>query len=48
MASGGPLDTPPKMADGITAQGDSYENAKAAFEAAIPDRAKLIVIRTDS
>ena len=40
------------MADGcsdhITAQGDTYENAKAALEAAIPEGAKLIAIRTDS
>ncbi len=40
------------MADGstdhITAQGDNYENAKAALEAAIPEGTKLIAIRTDS
>ncbi len=40
------------MADGstdhISAQGDSYENAKAALEAAIPEGTKLIAIRTDS
>ena len=39
------------MADGstdrITAQGDSYEAAKDALEAAIPDGTKLIAIRTD-
>ena len=41
-----------QMADGstdhISAQGDSYENAKAALEAAIPEGTKLIAIRTDS
>lgn len=40
------------MADGrtnhITAQGDTYENAKGALEAAIPDGTKLIAIRKDS
>jgi hypothetical protein len=39
------------MADGsidhITAHGESYENAKAALEAAIPDGTKLIAIRTE-
>jgi hypothetical protein len=41
-----------QMADGsidhITSQGDSYENAKAALEAALPEGAKLIAIRMDS
>ncbi|MET3176045.1 UNVERIFIED_ORG: hypothetical protein ABIB52_003918 [Arthrobacter sp. UYCu721] len=41
-----------QMADGstdrITVQGDNYENAKAALEAAIPEGTKLIAIRTDS
>ncbi len=40
------------MADGstdhITAQGDTYDNTKAALEAAIPEGAKLIAIRKDS
>jgi hypothetical protein len=40
------------MADGstdhITAHGDSYDNAKAALEAALPEGTKLIAIRTDS
>lgn len=40
------------MADGgidhITAKGDNYDNAKVALEAAIPEGAKLIAIRTDS
>ncbi len=40
------------MADGstdhITAQGDTYDNAKAALEGAIPEGAKLLAIRTDS
>jgi hypothetical protein len=34
--------------DHITAHGDSYDTAKAALEAAIPEGAKLIAIRTDS
>ena len=34
--------------DYITAQGDNYDNAKAALEAAIPEGTKLIAIRTDS
>jgi hypothetical protein len=34
--------------DHITANGDSYENAKAALEAALPEGTKLIAIRTDS
>ena len=41
-----------QMADGstdhITAQGDTYDNAKAALEAAIPEGTRLIAIRTDS
>lgn len=41
-----------QMADGstdhITAQGDDYDKAKAALEAAIPEGTKLIAIRTDS
>lgn len=40
------------MADGsidhITAQGETYDNAKAALEAAVPEGTKLIAIRTDS
>ncbi|MHA7301485.1 hypothetical protein [Pseudarthrobacter sp. MDT1-22] len=40
------------MADGstdhISAQGDNYENAKVALEAAIPEGAQLIAIRKDS
>lgn len=40
------------MADGstahITAQGDTYDNAKAVLEAAIPEGTKLIAIRKDS
>jgi hypothetical protein len=40
------------MADGsidhITAQGDDYDNAKAALEAAIPGGTKLVAIRKDS
>lgn len=39
------------MADGsidhITAQGLDYDTAKAALEAASPEGAKLIAIRTD-
>lgn len=41
-----------QMADGsidyITAQGGTYENAKDALEAAIPEGTKLIAIRKDS
>ncbi|WP_200950684.1 hypothetical protein [Arthrobacter sp. Soil762] len=41
-----------QMADGstdhITAQGDTYDNAKAVLEAAIPEGTKLIAIRKDS
>lgn len=34
--------------DRITAQGDNYDNAKAALEAGVPEGTKLIAIRTDS
>ena len=34
--------------DYITAQGDSYDHAKAALEAAVPEGTQLIAIRTDS
>ncbi|MCO4252191.1 hypothetical protein [Pseudarthrobacter raffinosi] len=41
-----------QMADGsidhITAQGDDYDNAKAALEAVIPEGTKLIAIRKGS
>lgn len=30
------------------AQGDNHDNAKAALEAAIPERTQLIAIRKDS
>lgn len=40
------------MADGsidhMTAQGEGYDSAKAALEAALPEGTKLITIRTDS
>jgi len=40
------------MADGsidhITAHGDSYDTAKAALEASLPEGTKLITIRADS
>lgn len=40
-----------QMSDGSTdrvmAQGDSYEEAKAVLEAALPGGSRLIVIRTD-
>jgi pectin methylesterase-like acyl-CoA thioesterase len=40
------------MADGstdyITAQGDDYDNAEAALEAAVPEGTKLIAIRKGS
>jgi hypothetical protein len=32
--------------DRVTVQGSSYEEAKAALDAAVPDGHKLIVIRT--
>lgn len=34
--------------DHLTAQGDDYETAKAALEAAIPEGTKLITIRAGS
>ena len=34
--------------DHVTVPADTYDNAKAALEAAIPDGTKLIAIRTDS
>ena len=34
--------------DHVTVRADSYDKAKAALEAAIPDGMKLIAIRTDS
>lgn len=34
--------------DYITVQGASYETARAALEAAVPEGTKLIAIRTDS
>ncbi|MHA7297695.1 hypothetical protein [Pseudarthrobacter sp. MDT3-1] len=38
-----------QLADGstdhISVQGDSYDNAKAALKAAVPEGAKLIAIR---
>jgi hypothetical protein len=41
-----------QMADGsidyVTVQGEGYDNAKAALEAALPEGTKLIAIRTDS
>jgi len=41
-----------QLADGstdhISVHGESYETAKAALEAAIPEGTKLIAIRTDS
>jgi hypothetical protein len=41
-----------QMADGsidyVTAQGDTYDDSKAALEAAIPEGTKLIAIRKDS
>ncbi|MBP1135652.1 hypothetical protein JOE31_001884 [Arthrobacter sp. PvP023] len=33
--------------DYITVQGDSYDNAKGAIEAAVPGSTKLIASRTD-
>ena len=39
------------MADGsidhITAHGDTYDTAKTALEAALPEGTKLIAVRTD-
>lgn len=38
---------PDGSTDHLTAQGNTYEEAKAALEAAIPEGTNLIVIRAD-
>ena len=43
----GTIQMPDGSTDHISAQGDTYEDAKAALEAALPEGTKLIVIRTD-
>jgi hypothetical protein len=43
----GTIQLPDGSIDHISAQGDTYENAKATLEAAMPEGTKLIVIRTD-
>ena len=42
----GTIEDPNGAQDRVTVQGSSYEEAKAALEAAVPDGHKLIVIRT--
>ena len=42
----GTIEAPDGTQDRITVQGSSYEEAKAALEAAVPEGHKLIVIRT--
>jgi hypothetical protein len=43
----GTIEAPDGRTDHIIAQGASYEEAKVALEAAVPEGTKLIVIRTD-
>lgn len=43
----GTIEAPDGRTDHITAQGASYEEAKVALEAAVPEGTTLIVIRTD-
>jgi hypothetical protein len=43
----GTIQMPDGSTDHISARGDTYEDAKAALEAALPEGTKLIVIRTD-
>jgi hypothetical protein len=43
----GTIEAPDGRTDHIIAQGSSYEEAKVALEAAVPEGTKLIVIRTD-
>lgn len=38
---------PDGSTDHISAQGNTYEDAKATLEATLPEGTKLIVIRTD-
>lgn len=44
----GTIQMPDGSMDHITARGGTYEEAKAALEAAVPEGTALIVIRTDS
>lgn len=43
----GTIQLPDGSTDHITAQGDTYEHAKQALQALIPEGHKLIVIRAD-
>ena len=43
----GTIQMPDGSTDRISAQGETYEDAKATLEAAMPEDGKLIVIRTD-
>jgi hypothetical protein len=43
----GTIQMPDGSTDHISAQGDTYEDAKATLEAALPEGTTLIVIRTD-
>jgi hypothetical protein len=43
----GTIQLPDGSTDHISAQGGTYEDAKATLEAAMPEGTKLIVIRTD-
>ena len=42
----GTIEDPDGATERITARGDTYEQAKASLEAAVPEGHKLIVIRT--
>ena len=43
----GTIQMPNGSTDHISAQGNTYEDAKAKLEAALPEGTKLIVIRTN-
>jgi hypothetical protein len=43
----GTIQMPDGSTDHISAHGDTYQDAKATLEAALPEGTKLIVIRTD-
>jgi hypothetical protein len=47
VESTGTKQTADGSTDHITAQGEGYETAKGAIEAALPEGMKLIAIRTD-
>ncbi|WP_181364983.1 hypothetical protein [Arthrobacter sp. HMWF013] len=42
----GTIEAPDGSHDRVTAQGGTYEEAKAALEALVPEGHKLIVVRT--